>query len=233
MTIKKLILPAMISMFTIGCTSIAQDTSSENEGSLKEASYAIGVSIGENLKSQNLEDVDTDNLAKGINDVMAGTAEITAQEAQKIIQDFQMAQKSAKYQVNLDKSEKFLAENAKKDGVITTESGLQYKVIKEGTGASPTTSNRVTVHYSGTLVDGTPFDSSREVDPTKGKKGEPVTFGVTQVIKGWTEGLQLMKEGAIYEFYIHPDLGYGLNPRPGVIKPNDALVFNVELISIQ
>ena len=130
-----------------------------------------------------------------------------------------------KYSGNLKTAEDFLATNEKKEGVITTVSGLQYKVLTKGTGAKPTSADKVTVHYSGTLIDGTPFDSSVE-------RGEPATFGVTQVIKGWTEGLQLMNEGAVYEFYIHPALAYGANPRPGVIKPNDALVFNVELIKV-
>jgi len=231
---KNYLLPALISLAIIGCSTMAQDGSKSSASSSKEkeVSYAIGVSIGENLKSQDFEDLSYDEISRGISDAYAGSASIDMAEAQKVVQEYQQSQKSAKFADNLQIAEEFLASNGKKEGVMTTESGLQYKVLTEGTGAIPTSADKVTVHYSGTLIDGTPFDSSRTIDPSKGKKGTPATFGVTQVIKGWTEGLQLMKEGAVYEFYIHPDLGYGVNPRPGVIKPNDALVFNVELIKV-
>ena len=231
---KNYLLPALISLAIIGCSTMAQDgnKSSASNSKEKEVSYAIGVSIGENLKSQDFEGLSYDEISRGISDAYAGSASIDMAEAQKVVQEYQQSQKSAKFADNLQIAEEFLASNGKKEGVMTTESGLQYKVLTEGTGAIPTSADKVTVHYSGTLIDGTPFDSSRTIDPSKGKKGTPATFGVTQVIKGWTEGLQLMKEGAVYEFYIHPDLGYGVNPRPGVIKPNDALVFNVELIKV-
>ncbi|MDB4121425.1 FKBP-type peptidyl-prolyl cis-trans isomerase, partial [bacterium] len=127
---------------------------------------------------------------------------------------------------NKEAGEKFLAENKTKEGVQTTASGLQYSVLKEGTGEKPTTASKVKVHYHGTLIDGTVFDSS--VD-----KGEPAEFGVTQVIKGWTEGLQLMNVGAKYKFFVPSSLAYGANPRPGgVIKPNATLIFDVELLEI-
>ncbi len=231
---KNYLLPTLISLAIVGCSTMAQDegTSSSSNGTENEVSYAIGVSIGENLKAQDFEGLSYDEISRGISDVYAETASVDITEAQKIVQEYQETQKSAKYSVNLKTADDFLASNGKKDGVMTTDSGLQYKVLTEGTGVLPTSADKVTVHYSGTLIDGTPFDSSRTIDPTKGKKGTPATFGVTQVIKGWTEGLQLMKEGAVYEFYIHPDLAYGVNPRPGVIKPNDALVFNVELIKV-
>lgn len=223
---KNYLMMLAVSTALAGCASMAQNNSeATTPGNEKEVSYAIGVSIGENLKAQGMNDLNYDEIAKGMKEANEGTATIDNGQAQKLIQDYQMAAKSAMYAENLKKSEDFLAENGKKDGVITTESGLQYKVIKEGTGATPTKTDKVTVHYDGTLTDGTPFDSSR-------KKGSPATFGVSQVISGWTEGLQLMNEGAVFEFYIHPDLGYGLNPRPGVIQPNDALVFNVELIKV-
>lgn len=122
------------------------------------------------------------------------------------------------------KSSAFLAENAKKEGVVTTASGLQYKVLREGNGATPTSSDKVEVHYEGRLIDGTVFDSSY-------KRGSTTTFGVTQVIKGWTEALQLMKEGAKYQLYIPSDLAYG-NRSTGKIKPGDALIFDVELVKI-
>lgn len=122
-------------------------------------------------------------------------------------------------------SEAFLAENANRAGVQTTESGLQYEIIQEGTGKKPSADNQVKVHYEGTLVDGTLFDSSI-------KRGEPVTFGVTQVIPGWVEGLQLMSEGAKYKFYIPSDLGYGAQGAGEMIPPHSALVFEVELIEV-
>ncbi len=224
---RKYILPALVSIAIVGCNTMAQNGSSDSsvEGSDKEVSYALGVSIGENLASQGFDNLDYSELAKGLKEAKAGTATMDSKSAQALIQQYQQDLKSAKYGVNLKKSEDFLAENGKKEGVLTTASGLQYKIVKEGTGASPTTSDKVTVHYTGTLLDGTKFDSSRD-------RGEPSTFGVTQVIKGWTEGLQIMKEGAVYEFYIHPDMAYGVNPRGGTIQPNDALVFNVELIKV-
>ncbi|MEJ6681091.1 MAG: FKBP-type peptidyl-prolyl cis-trans isomerase [Flavobacteriales bacterium] len=224
---KNYLLPALISLSIMGCSTMAQDesSSSANNGTEKEVSYAIGVSIGENLKAQDFDGLSYDDIARGISDVYAGNAAIDITEAQKRVQGYQETKKSLKYSGNLKTAEDFLATNEKKEGVMTTVSGLQYKVLTKGIGAKPTPADKVTVHYSGTLIDGTPFDSSVE-------RGEPATFGVTQVIKGWTEGLQLMNEGAVYEFYIHPDLAYGVNPRPGVIKPNDALVFNVELIKV-
>jgi len=237
---RRIIFPALMAIYLVGCSTMAQNdqkkasTDSADTGSEKDqASYALGVSIGENLKKQDLTDLNYDQMVKGIEDAKNGTATLDARAAQMKVQEFQQSQKALKYAGNLKKSEDFLAKNASENGVKTTASGLQYRVIKEGSGARPTTADKVTVHYSGTLVDGTPFDSSRKPNPETGaEEGKPATFGVTQVIKGWTEGLQLMKEGAVYEFFIHPDLGYGVNPRPGVIKPNDALVFNVELIKI-
>jgi FKBP-type peptidyl-prolyl cis-trans isomerase len=129
-------------------------------------------------------------------------------------------------QVGREKGEAFLAENAKKEGVKVLPSGLQYKVIKEGTGKQPTKSDTVSVHYKGTLIDGREFDSSY-------KRGEPAEFGVTQVIKGWTEVLQLMKEGAKYEVYIPWQLAYGAEGRGGLIGPNETLVFQVELLKVK
>ncbi len=128
---------------------------------------------------------------------------------------------------NLEKGEAFLKENSAKEGVKTTASGLQYKVLKEGTGKSPKATDNVQVHYKGTLLDGTEFDSSH-------KRGEPATFPLNRVIPGWTEGVQLMKEGAKYQFTIHPKLAYGERGTPGgPIPPNSTLIFEVELIAVQ
>jgi len=129
-------------------------------------------------------------------------------------------------QTNQEEGEAFLAENRNKEGVQETESGLQYKVLEEGSGDSPVATDTVTVHYEGTLIDGTVFDSSYE-------RGEPATFPLDGVISGWTEGLQLMKEGATYRFFIPADLGYGMNVRPGSpIGPNETLIFKVELLEV-
>jgi len=127
--------------------------------------------------------------------------------------------------VDVDEGKKFLAENKKKPGVKTTQSGLQYKILLEGTGKRPSATDRVTVHYEGTLIDGTKFDSSYD-------RGEPIDFGLNQVIRGWTEGVQLMKEGAKYKFFIPSDLAYGPQGSPGAIPPNAALIFTVELIRV-
>ena len=208
---------------------MAQDQKNEStdlpQAKLDSMSYAIGVSISENLEKQGYTGVNFNQVAKGLEEGLEGTGYVAGKDAQILIQRIRKEQMALQFAGKLKISEDFLAENAKKEGVKTTASGLQYKVLKEGSGPKPTASSNVTVHYDGTLIDGTPFDSSR-------KKGTPFSTPVTSVIKGWIEGLQLMNEGAIYEFYIHPDLAYGVNPRPGVIKPNDALVFNIELISI-
>lgn len=129
-------------------------------------------------------------------------------------------------QANLDKGEAFLAENAKKDGVMTTDSGLQYEVMTAGEGDNPTAQDKVTVNYKGTLIDGTVFDSSYD-------RGEPVTFPLSNVIKGWTEGVQLMKPGAKYKFFIPSELAYGERGAGGRIGPNEALVFEVELLEVE
>lgn len=129
------------------------------------------------------------------------------------------------FKVEVDEGKIFLEENGKKAGIKTTESGLQYKVLLEGTGKSPAATDRVTVHYEGTLIDGTKFDSSYD-------RGEPIDFGLNQVIRGWTEGVQLMKEGAKYKFFIPSDMAYGPQGSPGAIPPNAALIFTVELIRV-
>ena len=189
-------------------------------------SYAIGASIGQNLKKDALTDINVDLLGKGIEDAFKGdTSVMNAGAAQAAIQGFMGNREKKKGEANIAKGKKFLEENAKKDGVKTLPDGLQYQVIKEGTGAKPLVSDKVTVHYHGTLIDGTVFDSS--VD-----RGQPAQFGVGQVIKGWTEALQMMTVGSKYKLWIPADLAYGERSPGGSIGPNETLIFDVELISI-
>lgn len=194
---------------------------------LNAVSYCVGMSLGGSLFQQNLTNLDVDVLAQAIRDAFDGKEmKYSPEEANQIIQDF-LAQESEKaFGANKEAGAKFLAENKAKDGVVETESGLQYEVIEAGSGEKPTAESNVTVHYHGTLTDGTVFDSSVS-------RGEPATFGVNQVIKGWTEALQLMPVGSKYRLYIPENLAYGANPHPGgPIQPYMTLVFDVELIGI-
>jgi FKBP-type peptidyl-prolyl cis-trans isomerase len=195
-------------------------------------SYAIGTQMGSSMRSQGVE-VDPKALAAGLSDALAGKPGMTDAEIKDVMTAFRdqmMAKMQAKQAVdgekNVKASEEFLAANAKKDGVKATASGLQYKVIKSGTGKSPGPKDTVKVHYHGTLPDGTVFDSS--VD-----RKEPVTFPVDGVIPGWTEALQLMKEGDKWQIVIPAKLAYGEQGAPPKIGPNTALVFDVELLSIE
>jgi FKBP-type peptidyl-prolyl cis-trans isomerase FklB len=196
-------------------------------------SYGIGMDIGGNLKRQSVE-VDPDLLAKGFKDSYGGGKTIlTEDQARQAIADFQkmlMAKQAETMQKLSEKNkadgEKFLAENGKKEGVKTLPSGLQYKEITPGTGKSPKTTDTVTTHYKGTLIDGTEFDSSH-------KRGEPATFPVSGVISGWTEALQLMKEGAKWQLFVPSNLAYGERGAGREIGPNATLIFEVELISVK
>ena len=196
-------------------------------------SYTIGMDIGQSLSEQGME-LDIDLLVEALRASYAGeetrlTQEEALAEREAFMQRRQQEmaeQQSALAAENLEAGQAFLAENRQNPDVQETASGLQYRVIEEGTGASPEATDRVTVHYVGTLIDGTEFDSSRA-------RGEPATFALNQVIPGWTEGVQLMREGATYEFFIPSDLAYGEQGRPGPIGPNSTLVFEVELIEVQ
>ena len=197
------------------------------EADKSKASYGVGMSIAESLSQQDLSTLDLDQVLAGMRAIFNGeTTLITPEEANLHIQKYLDAQKTQKYEVNKLAGEAFLAENGKRTEVQTTASGLQYEVLTQGEGPKPGPTSQVTVHYHGTLIDGTVFDSSVE-------RGSPATFGVNQVIRGWTEALQLMPLGAKFRLTIPQELAYGANPHPGgAIQPYAALVFDVELLSI-
>ncbi len=201
---------------------------------MDKVSYALGLGIGSQLKSMGAESLNIDDFAQAIKDTLSGAElKVSQAESQQIVQKFfqeQEAKQRAKAAENGKKAreegEKYLAENAKKEGVVVTESGLQYTVIKEGTGKSPKATDTVVCHYEGFLTNGTVFDSSLQ-------RGEPAAFPLNGVIAGWTEGLQLMKEGAKYRFFIPYNLAYGEAGAAGAIPPYAALIFDVELIEVK
>ena len=196
-------------------------------------SYALGIGIGRQLSQMGADSLNIDDFAQAIKDIIGGQSlQVSDSEAQQLVNSFfqeqeakQRAAAAEKGKAVKEAGEKFLAENAKKDGIITLPSGLQYQVLKEGNGKSPKATDRVKCHYEGTLIDGTMFDSSIQ-------RGEPAVFGLNQVIAGWTEGVQLMQEGAKYRFFIPYNLGYGEHGAGASIPPFAALVFDVELIEV-
>ena len=197
-----------------------------NITSMDSVSYALGILFANNIKSEGLTELNSLDLAKGFEAVMDGSATMTLEAADGIVRTaLSVLQEANSAEAKKDGIE-FLAANASKDGIQVTESGLQYRHDVVGDGASPDANDKVTVHYAGTLTDGTEFDSSY-------KRGEPISFPLSGVIAGWTEGLQLMKVGGKTTFYIPQDLAYGANPNPnGPIPPYAALVFVVELIEV-
>lgn len=189
-------------------------------------SYALGMVIGQNLKGMGIRTLDSAGFARGAADVLAGNAtEITPDEAGRMVQQFLQQQEAEQAKTLKAGGEKFLAENGTRPGVTTTASGLQYEVLTQAVGRKPTAADSVKCHYEGRLTDGTVFDSSY-------KRGEPATFPLGGVIKGWTEGLQLMAEGAKFRFFIPYDLAYGERGAGGSIPPYAALIFDVELIKV-
>jgi FKBP-type peptidyl-prolyl cis-trans isomerase len=190
-------------------------------------SYALGVLFATNMKSEGMNEINSEALASGFSAVMNDNATIGAEEADALVRTAMEAVKEKASQAARAEGESFLAENAKKKGINVTETGLQYQHDTEGTGENPGPTDKVTVHYKGTLLDGTEFDSSY-------KRGEPISFPLNGVIPGWTEGLQLMKVGGKTTFYIPQDLAYGARPNPGgPIPPYAALIFEVELLGIE
>ena len=196
-------------------------------------SYALGIGIGSQLAGMGAKELNIDDFAQAVKDVISGTPlKVNNAEAQSLVQAFfqeqeekQRAAAAEAGKVAKAAGESFLAENAKKEGVVVLPSGLQYQVLKEGNGKKPSATDQVKCHYEGTLIDGTIFDSSYQ-------RNEPATFGLNQVIAGWTEGVQLMSEGAKYRFFIPYNLAYGERGAGAQIPPFAALVFDVELLKV-
>lgn len=193
---------------------------------MDKVSYALGMSIGHQLQQMNATDLNINDFAQAITDVFNGDAKLSDADAQVAVQEFFSRKAEEQAKAAKAEGENFLAENAKKEGVKTLPSGLQYKVLREGDGRKPSATDQVECHYEGTLINGQVFDSSY-------RRGETATFGLNQVIKGWTEGLQLMQEGAKYRFFIPFDLAYGENGAGQAIPPYAALIFDVELIKVK
>ena len=196
-------------------------------------SYALGIGIGTQLRGMGATNLNIDDFAQAIKDAIAGKKlKVDNKEAQTLVNNFFAEQQARKEAAAAEAGraakavgEDFLAENAKKDNIVVLPSGLQYEVIREGNGKKPSATSKVKCHYEGTLIDGTKFDSSYD-------RGEPATFGLNQVIAGWTEGLQLMSEGAKYRFFIPYNLAYGERGAGAQIPPFAALVFDVELLKV-
>jgi FKBP-type peptidyl-prolyl cis-trans isomerase len=220
-----------LALSLIGGTAMTQKKQPTTQK--EKVSYSIGVNIAKNFKMQGIE-IDQALFIQGLKDALSGGKCIMSdQDMESTMMAFQQEMQGkaqAKQKVDGDKNmkqgETFLAANKKKEGVITLASGLQYKVIKTGTGPKPAATNTVKCHYRGTLIDGTEFDSSY-------KRGEPTEFPLNQVIKGWTEGIQLMNTGSKFEFYIPSELAYGERGAGGTIGPNATLIFEVELVSFK
>jgi FKBP-type peptidyl-prolyl cis-trans isomerase FklB len=217
---------------SVALASLAPAAETELKDQKEKVSYSIGIDIGNTLKRQMI-DVNAELLNRGIRDGLSGTKPLLTEEQiketmsafQKDMMAKQTAAKKATGEKNAAEAKKFLAENKAKEGVKTTASGLQYKVLKEGTGPSPKATETVKVNYRGTTLDGTEFDSSF-------KRGQPASFPVNRVIKGWTEGLQLMKVGSKYQLFVPADLAYGERGAGSDIGPNATLIFEVELLGI-
>lgn len=193
---------------------------------MEKLSYALGLLIGHNLKGMNIDGLVTAEFTRAVEQVLKGEkAEMTEVQAQGMVQEFMKEQQEIAGREVREAGEKFLAENAKREGVTTTASGLQYEVLTEAIGQKPVATDSVRCHYEGRLIDGTVFDSSYQ-------RGEPTSFPLQGVIKGWTEGLQLMSIGSKFRFFIPYTLAYGAQGAGGAIPPYAALVFDVELLGI-
>jgi FKBP-type peptidyl-prolyl cis-trans isomerase FklB len=230
---KPVHLLALLLAFTVSLEAQAQKKKEKEKDKFKlktqsdSVSYSLGVLLGESMKKGDIGDIQFEAFSHAFERQMNEDSVLIGREAaDTYMRSYMMARFEAKKKQNLEEGKKFLEANKTKPGVITLPSGLQYKVIKDGQGESPKSTDKVRVHYHGTLINGKVFDSSVE-------RGEPIELGVDRVIKGWTEALQLMKPGAKWVLYIPSDLAYGENPMPnGPIGPNEALIFEVELLDV-
>ena len=225
---KVLALAACFSIATLfSCQGQKGKSTVDLKTNADSVAYGIGISIGSNMKKDGLDSLNLDVLKIAIQSAIKGDSLLLTQmQAQGVIQAYLGEKAKHKGDANLSVGKKFLAENKKKPGIIELPDGLQYQVVKEGTGAMPLASDTVSVHYHGTLIDGTVFDSSVE-------RGQPAEFPVGAVIKGWTEALQLMKVGSKYKLFIPADLAYGDRAAGPKIEANSTLIFDVELLSIK
>ncbi len=228
MKLRNLFILVFISVFALTSCNDMIKTNGNLKTELDTVSYALGVNIAQSLQSNNLQEFNYPQFMKGIQDGMdKEEVQLTDEEINKLISVYFKKLREEAVTKNLEEGRAFLEENKTKEEITTTQSGLQYEVITEGEGKSPIATDTVKVHYSGTLIDGTVFDSSIE-------RGEPAEFVLNRVIPGWTEGVQLMKEGAKYKFYIPTELAYGVRVRPGgKIQPNMALIFEIELLEVK
>ena len=214
-------------LMLMGCDQMGGSKKSATlSNELDSVSYAIGIDIASNLKKSGFDEINSEAISKGFADIFAGTEPaIDPAIANKYVMDYFNKMRTKKGEKNMKDAESFLKENGTKDGVVTTASGLQYKIIQEGTGPIPTETDMVKVYYKGTLADGREFDGTTE--------GNPAQFRVNGVIRGWTEALMLMPVGSKWTLYVHPDLAYGANPRQGgIIEANHLLIFDLELLEI-
>lgn len=198
----------------------------KNNIKMDKLSYAWGMALGQQLRAMGVENINKEDFDEAVHAAFEGKeTKLSPEEANKLIQEYLQELTAKKAAEIREVGERFLAENSKKEGIKVTASGLQYFVDKEGDGAQPTAEDEVTVHYTGRLLDGTVFDSSVN-------RGEPATFPLNRVIPGWTEGVQLMREGGKYTFFIPSDLAYGPQGVPNAIPPHSTLIFDVELIKV-
>lgn len=236
---KRIIFPVLTALLiftvTIGCETPGGDGDTSLDSQMDSVSYSLGFFYGQSLSAEGVESLEDDKFVDGLNRALdREESKIDDIAMQSLMQRYQQeitegaqARREQEATSNIEAGNEFLEENAQNENVMVTESGLQYRVIEEGSGAQPTAEDEVEVHYRGTLITGEEFDSSHE-------RGQTATFPLNRVIPGWTEGLQLMREGATYEFFVPSELGYGNNPPPGSpIQPGSVLIFEVELIDVR
>jgi FKBP-type peptidyl-prolyl cis-trans isomerase FklB len=223
---KNVFLCAIASALFVTISSCSQNEKVELKTEKDKASYALGIQLGNNFHQQGLDTaLNLKYILAGIKDQINGNAQLDLSSTDQILNAFFTQMQQSQYKGKIEEGEKFLAENAKRNGVVTTESGLQYEILVEGNGEKPTISDNVVAHYKGTLLDGTVFDSSYD-------RGAPATFPLGGVISGWTEALQLMPVGSKWKLYIPYNLAYGERGAGNEVAPYETLIFEVELIDI-